>query len=501
MNKRFKTIFIYTIFFILINVTLTSANTIFKSIEKSNECDIPTWYEGDEWIYTADPVYFSGDFGSFSGSIEDLKQKVLGITNIIHNENEYEVYEIDICGTISGIFTYESVSGDLDGVITGTSYIRVSDLARLKTDIQSVGSIQIIFVTLDYEATFLTSCYPPLEFYDYPLNVYEIWDISCDINSSGSFYLEGLVNESYSGNIIIQDYMECIKKEDVNVPAGTFNCYELSRIDNSIWYSSEVENNVKSIAQYTDGNNTFHANIYLESFTRATQPVTLTIDIDPYETLPYESVIIYGSAIDTDTGDPIQNQDILIDIPVTGDSWTTTTNSDGSYEKTITAPLIIDDTPAVNELGSDGVIVKCIIDDILSYRLKTLVIIENIAPEKPEISGQINGNVGEEYEYIFTATDQDDNDLWYYIEWGDNTSIEWNGPFESGEKVYLNHSWAEEGTYFIRAKVKDNFNFESDWATLEVTMPLNNPIAKNILFLFFERFPNIFPILRNLFRI
>ena len=34
-------------------------------------------------------------------------------------------------------------------------------------------------------------------------------------------------------------------------------------------------------------------------------------------------------------------------------------------------------------------------------------------------------------------------------------------------------NWSEEGEYIVKAKAKDPYGAESDWATLEVTVPKN----------------------------
>ena len=43
------------------------------------------------------------------------------------------------------------------------------------------------------------------------------------------------------------------------------------------------------------------------------------------------------------------------------------------------------------------------------------------------------------------------------------------------------HTWDEEGTFIVQAKAKDIFDAESEWGTLEVTMPLNQNILSNWL--------------------
>ena len=124
----------------------------------------------------------------------------------------------------------------------------------------------------------------------------------------------------------------------------------------------------------------------------------------------------------------------------------------------------------------------------------------NHPPNTPTIDGPTNGKKGEEYYYTFITTDLDGNDVWYFIEWGDGFCEDWIGPYLSGQEITVSHTWAEEDTYTITAKAKDVFDNESDWATLEVTIPKNKPFNYNfnLLSWLFERFPHAFPMLRHL---
>ena len=103
-------------------------------------------------------------------------------------------------------------------------------------------------------------------------------------------------------------------------------------------------------------------------------------------------------------------------------------------------------------------------------------------PEKPIIYGLSSGKPRTSYEYIFVSTDPTQEDIYYYIDWGDDTNSGWIGPFKSGEQTIANHTWSKKGTYLIRAKAKDINENDSDWETLQVTMPrsksINSPFRK-----------------------
>ena len=123
----------------------------------------------------------------------------------------------------------------------------------------------------------------------------------------------------------------------------------------------------------------------------------------------------------------------------------------------------------------------------------------NDPPGIPDIEGETHGHYGESYDYTFITTDIDGDDIWYFIEWGDESNSGWVGPYDSGEEVTRSHTWDEEDTYTIRAKAKDIFDAEGEWGTLEVTMPVNQQTSAHPWFHWFlERFPNAFPILRHM---
>jgi hypothetical protein len=113
----------------------------------------------------------------------------------------------------------------------------------------------------------------------------------------------------------------------------------------------------------------------------------------------------------------------------------------------------------------------------------------NSPPEPPTISGETNGKTREKYWYIISSVDPDNNPVQLYIDWGDG-SEGWQAERASGETYYYAHEWKQKGNYTIRCKAKDVLGEESDWATLDVTMPKShNPVwwLNNLL----DRFPLI----------
>jgi hypothetical protein len=111
-------------------------------------------------------------------------------------------------------------------------------------------------------------------------------------------------------------------------------------------------------------------------------------------------------------------------------------------------------------------------------------------PEKPSRPiGENSGSAKEEYTYVTTSHDPDNDDLWYKWDWGDNTFSEWIGPYKSGESCEMNHTWNKRGYYEVRVKARDANGLESKWSdSLVVTMPKNKFIT-NLFLKFLQNNP------------
>jgi len=123
---------------------------------------------------------------------------------------------------------------------------------------------------------------------------------------------------------------------------------------------------------------------------------------------------------------------------------------------------------------------------------------ENNPPEAPVIDGPTNGNAGKSYNYTFTSIDPDDDEVYYYILWGDGYIEIWDGPCPSGMALEIAHTYAKFGTFTIEAKAKDTNGYESGWTTLNVNIPRVKPnrIIINLFNRLLERLPNIYLIFR-----
>ncbi len=122
---------------------------------------------------------------------------------------------------------------------------------------------------------------------------------------------------------------------------------------------------------------------------------------------------------------------------------------------------------------------------------------DNIPPSKPIIEGPPSGKINIEHNYSFVSTDAD-GEISYYIEWGDSKYTGWTRTLPSGESLNASHIWEQRDSYTIRAKAKGENGAESDWATLEVSMPKNKPYVNTLFIEFLQNHFLRFPLIRQL---
>jgi len=85
-------------------------------------------------------------------------------------------------------------------------------------------------------------------------------------------------------------------------------------------------------------------------------------------------------------------------------------------------------------------------------------------PDPPAIDGPAAGKPEKEYEYTAITTDPEGDQIFYLFDWGDGTSTEWLGPYNSGEPVVASHAWSEVGNYEIKVRAKDVEEAGSKWS-------------------------------------
>jgi len=235
---------------------------------------------------------------------------------------------------------------------------------------------------------------------------------------------------------------------------------------------------------------------------------------DPYEGPVNVTIIIYDTGTSTHPGNIIVDDTwavltgtALITVPLTtpvslaghNEIWVCVR---WTQNHAMTQYAFIDAGPAVDGKG-DWLFINNEWTELQQWGMESnwaigaVVEGEYKPPNPPTITGPATGQRGATLTYHFTAIDPEGSYVYYFIDWGDKTPSGWRGPYPSGEEINVSHTWNKRGAFTIRAKAKDTSDYESDWGTLQVHMPLSyEPPHLRFLDWLFKRFPNAFPLLR-----
>jgi len=207
-------------------------------------------------------------------------------------------------------------------------------------------------------------------------------------------------------------------------------------------------------------------------------------------------VIENFSILGTATGNNFVKYEIYYGVGVYPDEWTLIRSCDQPCSN---CTLAIWEPP----IPEDEVIysIRLLVYDSLDQISEDRVLLQiDRFPSVPIIEGPDRGKEGKNYTYYFNSTDFDDDEIYYYIDWGDDTCENWIGPYESGEKIKCIHNWTDRGKYTISAKAKDGYGAESDLGTHNVKIPRNKQVANSLILYLLERYPSLYLLLKYLFK-
>ena len=122
-----------------------------------------------------------------------------------------------------------------------------------------------------------------------------------------------------------------------------------------------------------------------------------------------------------------------------------------------------------------------------SWSVGMTIIIGNHPPDKPETPlkktrPQISAT------FSTKTTDPDGDNVFYLWDWGDGTTSNWLGPYESNETVTISHDWAEEGNFKVKVQAKDIYDFESEWSDSTQVRLLKSRVVHGYYMNMLERF-------------
>lgn len=126
-----------------------------------------------------------------------------------------------------------------------------------------------------------------------------------------------------------------------------------------------------------------------------------------------------------------------------------------------------------------------------------VLIVPNSPPVKPTITGPKTGKQSKLFNFKFTATDPENQQVYYWISWGGDVYPETYGPYSSGESPTISHSWSTIGDHTINAKTIDQYGAKSGITIYQITI-INSKVITNPVFLkVLQNIIDRFPILKN----
>jgi hypothetical protein len=90
--------------------------------------------------------------------------------------------------------------------------------------------------------------------------------------------------------------------------------------------------------------------------------------------------------------------------------------------------------------------------------------VSSAPPSKPVISGPISGKAGMTYTWSIVSSEPDNESVFYWVEWGDNSPSRWVGPYPPGIPQPVDHLYSMQGIYSIKAKAKDMYHSQGEWS-------------------------------------
>jgi len=297
------------------------------------------------------------------------------------------------------------------------------------------------------------------------------------------------INQTYS-NITGGQYFETDLSEKngnyVYIPNAINGTYEISVL---AWENASDNNNYSLIVNYELNDTVIAENISIADIPNS--PYTYDVNsLNPplvllhypygYETLN-GTVIVEWSINDYEDGN---NLPVFIYYSKdNGSSWSLLDEVDNTGEYVWNTSLLPDGNYLLKVQTEDnnGNIRSETTEPILLYNFDH---IPGSVPNQPDTPiGQDVGAIDYEYQFTSITSDSDNDQIYYWFDWGDENNSGWIGPFNSNEECIASHAWFKPGVYNVRVKVQDEYGFESNWSEPSEVVIINESDLTKIIYI------------------
>ncbi|CAM3419362.1 Ig-like domain-containing protein [Nocardioides dubius] len=226
--------------------------------------DVPSWNNGWSWTYATTFRYQA------TGTDVSINENVTYTVAGVETFEGQEAYKLAITGTITGGGGSVAVDGvgnatldNFSGNVTGTRYVRRSDLAvlqeRQQQNLNARAKVSIITQSITANINLELNPTPSWKTHDFPLNPGDSWRHDEQIGYTGGFSydagsLGGSGTDTFEGTLPFAAPVS-VSAANVTVPIGTVATDYIAAASadgstvNNIWYSPAHRNDAREVLQ------------------------------------------------------------------------------------------------------------------------------------------------------------------------------------------------------------------------------------------------------------
>lgn len=326
--------------------------------------DVPVWSTGWSWTYQTTFRYVG------SGADVTLNENVTYTVAGTQSFNGQDAYRLNITGAITGGSGSAQVDGvgnvslsNFSGTVTGTKYVRRSDLAMLQeTQAQHLnGTAKLGFISTGITADIDLQMTPQggWRALVFPLDAGQSWqnNVAVDYNGGFSYAAGSLANgaDTFDGTFSM-NAPSTVTNATIPAAGGSVSTRRVHSQDgdtvNTHWYSPSHRNDARELLQLPLDGATLTLDRTLSSASTPAPGTTLTGTITPSLTCAGDEVTIAGRLSTGQSGVPVT-------VKADGiGTVNTTTGTGGNYTATLVAPAAGDGKSKTGARGSWGVLVS-----------------------------------------------------------------------------------------------------------------------------------------------
>jgi len=197
--------------------------------------NVPTLKVGHELLYTMDMSNLLEEDlleGVEMEMSSEMTMKVKKKESIEVNGIQYEAYAIDTTMSVSITMSYEGETMSMSSTAEGTQWLRVSDLATIKSDMVMETSYLGMDMGDSYSQESITTYDPPMDSYNFPMSIAETWTSECIVTTEEIYDYDGEPDSWETSSESSMEY-EALHVEDITVPAGTYETFIIWSMETS----------------------------------------------------------------------------------------------------------------------------------------------------------------------------------------------------------------------------------------------------------------------------